>query len=108
MTEFKCNKCGGTDNAETSATGAVVEPMADIPFSNDYWKRIQSVACTTCWAEWQEMEVKIINEYRLNMMEREHRQTLKRYMHDFLNVDGTSDHAGQAPQGVATEWTPPE
>ena len=52
------------------------------------------------------MEVKVINEYRLNMIEREHRQTLKRFMHDFLNVDGTSESAGQAPQAVASEWTP--
>jgi len=108
MSEFSCNKCGGTDNAETSATGTPVEPMQDIPFSNDYWKNIQAIACSGCWSEWKEMEVKVINEYRLNMIEREHRQMLKRFMHDFLNVDGTSQSAGQAPQAVASEWTPTE
>ncbi|MBJ95029.1 MAG: hypothetical protein CMP23_11235 [Rickettsiales bacterium] len=106
MSNFTCNKCGGTNDAETSPTGAAVSPMQEIPFSNDYWKKIQSIACSSCWAEWKEMEVKVINEYRLNMIEREHRQTLKRFMHDFLNVDGTSESAGQAPQAVASEWTP--
>jgi len=108
MSEFKCNKCEGTTDAGTSATGAAVQPMADIPFQNDYWKRIQEVSCSTCWTEWKEMEVKIINEYRLNMIEREHRQMLKRFMHDFLNVDGTSTTTGQMPQAVATEWNPGE
>ena len=108
MSEFKCNKCGGTSDAATSATGVAVEPVHDIPFQTDYWKRIQAVSCTSCWAEWQEMEVKVINEYRLNMIEREHRQMLKRFMHDFLNVDGTSTTTGQAPQVVASEWTPSE
>jgi Fe-S cluster biosynthesis and repair protein YggX len=32
-----------------------------------------SVTCRSCWAEWKDMEFKIINEYRLNMLEREHR-----------------------------------
>ncbi len=108
MGEFNCNKCGGTDDTETSATGIAVEPMQDIPFSNDYWKKIQAIACSSCWSEWQEMEVKVINEYRLNMIEREHRQMLKRFMHDFLNVDGTSTTTGQMPQAIATEWKPAE
>ena len=108
MSDFKCHKCGGTSDTETSPTGSAVQPMADIPFQNDYWKRIQAVACSACWAEWQEMEVKVINEYRLNMIERDHRQMLKRFMHDFLNVDGTSTTTGQMPQAVATEWNPAE
>ena len=108
MSDFKCNKCGGTSDATSSATGAAVQPMAEIPFQNDYWKRIQEVCCSACWKEWQEMEVKVINEYRLNMIERDHRQQLKRFMQDFLNVDGTSNTAGQAPQAVATEWNPAE
>ena len=108
MPDFKCNKCGGTTDAETSSTGAAVQPMEDIPFQNDYWKQIQEVACVPCWAEWKEMEVKVINEYRLNMIEREHRQMLKRFMHDFLNVDGTSTTTGQVPQMVASEWSPSE
>jgi len=27
-------------------------------------------------------------------------------MHDFLNVDGTSDSAGAAPEAVAEAWKP--
>jgi len=108
MSDFKCNKCLGTEDSSTSASGVAVEPMDDVPFQNDYWKRMQQVTCKACWEEWKEMEVKVINEYRLNMIEREHRQMLKRFMHDFLNVDGTSTTTGQMPQAVSAEWSPTE
>ena len=52
------------------------------------------------------MEIKIVNEYRLNLLERDHRKLLKKYMHDFLNVDGTSKAAGAAPEAVAAAWKP--
>ena len=82
--------------------------MNDLPFGNDYWKRVQAVTCSGCWAAWKDMEVKIINEYRLNMLEREHRTLLKNHMNEFLNVDGTSKSSGQAPGAVAAEWKPQE
>ena len=51
------------------------------------------------------MEVKIINEYRLNMLEREHRKMLRKFMTDFLNLDGTSKTAGMMPSEVAQNLT---
>jgi Fe-S cluster biosynthesis and repair protein YggX len=51
------------------------------------------------------MEVKIINEYRLNLLEREHRKVLKKHMHDFLDVDGKGQSAA-TPGAIASEWTP--
>ena len=54
----------------------------------------------------QEMEIKIINEYRLNMLERDHRKMLRKYMTDFLNTDGKSSGGGAAPEAVAEAWTP--
>jgi Fe-S cluster biosynthesis and repair protein YggX len=53
------------------------------------------------------MEIKIINEYRLNLLERDHRKMLKKYMHDFLNVDGKGTSSA-APEAVAAAWTPEE
>jgi Fe-S cluster biosynthesis and repair protein YggX len=79
--------------------------MENLPFDTDYWKRIQAVTCGPCWAAWKDMEVKIINEYRLNLLEREHRKMLKKHMHDFLDVDGKGKTA-DTPDAVAAEWTP--
>lgn len=103
--EFKCNKCGGTSDAEASPDGKVHLPVESLPIRNEYWNRIGSVVCGGCWDEWKVMEIKVINEYRLNLLEREHRKMLKKFMHDFLNIDGASD-GGAAPSAVAEAWTP--
>lgn len=79
--------------------------MANAPFSTDYWKGIQAVTCEACWVAWKDMEVKIINEYRLNLLEREHRKLLKKHMHDFLDIEGKGTTAA-TPDAVASEWTP--
>jgi len=99
--KFVCNKCG--QGAEGGRA-----PFATLPATNDYWKRISAVACGPCWEEWKEMEVKVINEYRLNLLEREHRQMLKKFMHDFLNIDGVREAGAPpaAPDAVAAAWTP--
>ena len=48
-------------------------------------KVIDSV-CATCWREWEDMEVKVINEYRLNFLEPEHRAMLQRACLEYLNL----------------------
>ncbi|MCP4871502.1 MAG: Fe(2+)-trafficking protein [Proteobacteria bacterium] len=99
--KFQCNKCGKTPDDGRY-------PFETLPAANDYWKRISAVACGPCWDEWKEMEVKVINEYRLNLLERDHRKMLKKFMHDFLNIDGTREAgaAPESPDAVAASWTP--
>ena len=101
MSDFTCHRCA----ANPELTSAEPKPMSDLPFNSDYWKRVQAVTCAGCWAGWKDMEVKIINEYRLNLLEREHRKLLKKHMHDFLDLDGKGTTAA-APEAVASEWTP--
>ena len=99
--EFQCMKC----QADPPPEGADTSPMSveALPVVNDYWRRVAAVTCARCWADWKDMEVKIINEYRLNMLDREHRQMLRKAMKDFLNLDGTSKTAGQALTGIPKE-----
>ncbi len=104
MSKFKCNRCGAAEGDTSKATGEAVRPM-EPPHPNTYWNKVQSVVCQTCWVEWKDMEVKVINEYRLNLLEREHRKMLKKSMHDFLDLDGTGK-GGQRPEAVAREWSP--
>jgi Fe-S cluster biosynthesis and repair protein YggX len=42
--------------------------------------------CAACWKEWEAVEVKVINEYRLNFMEPEHREMLKQACAEFLKL----------------------
>jgi len=97
---FHCNRCGGASCAD----GAACVQMSNPPVANKYWNKVMAVTCQRCWAEWKDMEVKIINEYRLNMLEREHRQMLKKFMHDFLDLDGTGAKADL--NAVAENWKP--
>lgn len=106
MPDFKCNKCGGTTEPDKSPDGQAHYPFESLPADNQYWRKVASTTCSRCWDEWKQMEIRIINEYRLNLLEREHRGMLKRYMHDFLNVDGESGKAGAAPEAVAAAWKP--
>ncbi len=101
MSDFHCNRCGGT----TCSDGSACVPMANPPVHNKYWDKVMAVTCQSCWDAWKDMEVKVINEYRLNMLEREHRQMLKKFMTDFLDLDGTGK-AAQGPGAVAENWTP--
>lgn len=45
---------------------------------------IQEKICADCWAEWQKMEVMVINELRLNFMDPGSQEILNRQMRDFL------------------------
>jgi len=47
---------------------------------------VQASICASCWSEWEAMEIKVINEYRLNFMEPEHRKMLQRACLEFLNL----------------------
>ena len=44
--------------------------------------------CASCWKEWEGMEVKVINEYRLNFMDPQHREQLQKACADFLQIAG--------------------
>lgn len=49
---------------------------------------IQERVCADCWAEWQKMEVVIINELRLNFMDPGAQAMLNRHLREFLFGEG--------------------
>lgn len=51
--------------------------------------------CAVCWKEWEGMEVKVINEYRLNFLDPQHREMLQKACSDFLQLADTG-----RPQGT--------
>jgi Fe-S cluster biosynthesis and repair protein YggX len=61
-------------------------PAARIPFGAALKQRVQEHICAACWKEWEGMEVKVINEYRLNFMDPAHREMLKTSCLDFLGM----------------------
>lgn len=61
-------------------------PANRVPFPAAVKASILASICAACWKEWEGMEVKVINEYRLNFMEPEHRAMLQRSCLDFLGL----------------------
>jgi Fe-S cluster biosynthesis and repair protein YggX len=61
-------------------------PANRIPFGPKLKERLAASICASCWKEWEEMEIKVINEYRLNFMEPEHRAMLQKACLEFLNL----------------------
>jgi Fe-S cluster biosynthesis and repair protein YggX len=72
-----CSRCG--------REGEPPNPRR-IGFSGGVKEQILKGICEPCWQEWEAVEIKVINEYRLNFMEPEHRLVLKRACVDFLKL----------------------
>jgi Fe-S cluster biosynthesis and repair protein YggX len=72
-----CTRCGQTAEPPSPAR---------VGHMGSAKEQILSGICSNCWKEWEGVEVKVINEYRLNFMDAEHREMLKRACVDFLKL----------------------
>ena len=77
MATITCSRCKETKDA-----------MGKPPFGGKLGLSIQEKVCGVCWAEWQAMQTKIINEYRLSMGDPRSQQMLDDQMKAFLNLGG--------------------
>jgi Fe-S cluster biosynthesis and repair protein YggX len=57
------------DTVECSRCGRTAEGLAKPPYAGELGRQLQARVCAECWAEWQRMEVMVINELRLNFMD---------------------------------------
>ena len=72
-----CTRCGQTAEAP---------PPHRVPFAGTAKERILTGICATCWKDWEVMEIKVINEYRLNFMDPQHRAQLQKSCFEFFNL----------------------
>jgi Fe-S cluster biosynthesis and repair protein YggX len=56
------------------------------PIPGALGERIQREICRRCWEEWGEMEVRVINELRLNFIDPEAQAILERHLREFLSL----------------------
>lgn len=73
----KCTRCGR--DAPALETPPRVSPKLA--------EEIHQKVCADCWAEWQGMEVMVINELRLNFMDPKSQEVLEAQMREFLALD---------------------
>ena len=72
-----CKRCGHEAEAP---------PAHRVPFTGQAKDDVLSGICAACWGEWEGMEVKVINEYRLSFLDPQHRAMLQRACFDFLGL----------------------
>ena len=63
--------------------------IEEVPYPGDLGAEIRQKVCGQCWAEWQQAEVIVINELRLDFMDPRSHDTLTMHMREFLGLDGT-------------------
>ena len=71
----KCRRCGGD--------GPRLEYE---PWPGDLGQEIRSSVCDSCYRQWIEMQTRMINEYRLNVLHPEHSQAVREQMEVFLGL----------------------
>lgn len=62
--------------------------IEEVPYSGALGEQIQQRVCEPCWAEWQQAEVIVINELRLDFMDPRSHDILVQHMREFLGLDG--------------------
>jgi Fe-S cluster biosynthesis and repair protein YggX len=67
------------------------------PFDNDLGKRIFENVSKDAWKMWPEHMKMILNEYRLNLAERESQQIIKQQMEEYFFGEGSALPPGYVP-----------
>lgn len=78
-----CQRCGGSS----------VPRLAYTPWPGELGKRIAAAVCGNCWNEWVSVQTKIINEYRLNVLDPGHAKAVREQMEFFLGLKKPEDAA---------------
>ena len=56
------------------------------PYAGDAGETIAGSICTTCWEEWSEVQTKLINERRLNVLDPAHQSLVAEQCLIFLGL----------------------
>ncbi len=62
------------------------EGLARAPLPGEWGQTILANVCSACWKEWLGMQVKYINEYRLNPLDPRHFEFLLEQTRVFLTL----------------------
>ena len=67
--------------------------LKEPPLFGKIGKEIFANVSAEAWAEWVEMQLKIVNEYHLDLSEKEHRKVLEKQLRAFLMLDDNAEGA---------------
>jgi Fe-S cluster biosynthesis and repair protein YggX len=61
--------------------------LGSTPYPGRLGEEIRANVCADCWREWQNAEVMVINELRLNFMDPRSQEILVQHLREFLALD---------------------
>ena len=65
---------------------------ATIPFRSPLREEVQEQVCPECWKEWLDMQIKVINEFALNLGDVRSHDIIEAHARDFLGLgDGGTE-----------------
>lgn len=70
-----------------------------LTFTGEFGDRVRQNVSQRAWTEWLDMQIKVINEYRLHLGEAAHRQFLQDMAAKFFGFDGGTGDLGVGPEG---------
>ena len=104
------------DTVQCTRCGQEAPGIAAVPYPGEIGRQIRENVCASCWAEWERMEVMVINELRLNFMDPKSMEILHQHMRDFFflpgatgetHIPGPEGPEGQPGPGVGGSGEPP-
>lgn len=88
--QFDCRACparAARSGAEVTTGTPITGP---VPFPSPLREELLEAVCGSCWQEWLQMQIKIINELALNLGDARSHDILEAHARDFLGLsDGT-------------------
>tara|TARA_B100001167_G_scaffold188801_1_gene152624 strand:- start:1510 stop:1737 length:228 start_codon:yes stop_codon:yes gene_type:complete len=64
------------------------EGIESLAFKGEIWNKIRNSICKDCWSEWEnDMQIKVMNEYKLDLSNEKHRNYLTEKMKEFLSLN---------------------
>ncbi len=70
--------------------------LSEPPFDNEFGQRIYENVSEDAWGMWMEHMKMVLNEYRLNLADRNDQRKVRQYMEDFF-FGGGKDQATATP-----------
>ncbi len=83
MTEVSCSRCGST-----------VTGLEQPPLPGEIGEQVLSQTCASCWKQWLDVQVKLMNENRLTPANPEHDDQLIEHMKVFLSLTAAGEDQG--------------
>jgi Fe-S cluster biosynthesis and repair protein YggX len=69
------------------------------PYAGEAGEEIVRSVCQSCWPEWLDLQTRIINEYRLNVLDPNHQQMVAEQCLVFFGLrEGPQTETGTPPE----------